>query len=88
MGRNVSASFTLPFRSSPRGTCPILTASPLTREHPALSYPAEEDAVQFSLDLSYQQSIAISRLDRQLIDNRRTLKPSVPPVIPVKVLVA
>jgi hypothetical protein len=36
--------------------------------HPALSHPAEELPIQDSLDLSLLQSIAVSRLDRHLID--------------------
>ena len=38
-------------------------------EHPALSHPAEDHSIHQSLDLSFQQSIAISRLDREIIDN-------------------
>ena len=38
-------------------------------QHPALAHPAEPDSIHRSLDLSFQQSIAVSRLDRQIIDN-------------------
>jgi hypothetical protein len=38
-------------------------------EHPAFSHPAEDHSIHQSLDLSFQQSIAISRLDREIIDN-------------------
>jgi len=38
-------------------------------QHPALSYPAEEVSIHHSLDLSFQRCIAISLLDRQIIDN-------------------
>jgi hypothetical protein len=38
-------------------------------QHPALAHPAEEDSIHRSLDLSFHQTIAVSHLDRQLIDN-------------------
>jgi hypothetical protein len=38
-------------------------------EHPALAHPAEQDSIHRSLDLSFHQTIAVSHLDRQLIDN-------------------
>jgi hypothetical protein len=37
--------------------------------HPALSYAAEDASIHRLLDLSFQHGIAVSRLDRQIIDN-------------------
>ncbi len=37
-------------------------------QHPALAHPAEDDSINHSLDLSFQQSVAVSHLDRQIID--------------------
>jgi hypothetical protein len=56
-----------------RNTCsnlqPILSGLSLpTLPHPALSHPAEPDVIHNSLDLSFQQAISVSRLDRELID--------------------
>lgn len=49
---------------------PILSCPSLPElQHPALSHPAEKDSIEHSLDLSFQQAIAISKLDRQIIDN-------------------
>ena len=49
---------------------PVLSSlSLLALQHPALSHPAEEDSIQHSLDLSFQQAITVSNLDRQIIDN-------------------
>lgn len=36
--------------------------------HPALAHPAEDASIQHSLDLSFQHAIAVSTLDRQIID--------------------
>jgi len=38
-------------------------------QHPALAHPAEPDSIHRSLDLSFHQTIAVSHLDRQIIDN-------------------
>ena len=38
-------------------------------QHPALSHPAEADPIHHSLDLSFRQAVAVSHLDRELIDN-------------------
>jgi len=43
-------------------------------QHPALSYAAEEVPIHQSLDLSFQRGIAVSLLDRQIIDNLTTIK--------------
>jgi len=40
-----------------------------TLHHPALSYAVEECSIHHSLDLSFQSGIAVSLLDRQLIDD-------------------
>ena len=57
-------------RSTRSNIQPLLSSlGRTTLLHPALSHPAEEDLIQHSLDLSFQQTIAVSRLDRQIIDN-------------------
>jgi hypothetical protein len=43
-------------------------------QHPALSYAAEEVSIHHSLDLSFQRGIAVSLLDRQIIDNLSRIK--------------
>ena len=43
-------------------------------QHPALSYAAEEVSIHHSLDLSFQRGLAISLLDRQIIDNLSRIK--------------
>lgn len=43
--------------------------NPPVLQHPALSLPAEPDFIHHTLDLSFQQTVAVSRLDRELIDN-------------------
>jgi hypothetical protein len=43
-------------------------------QHPALSYAAEHASIHHSLDLSFQRAIAISLLDRQIIDNLTRIK--------------
>jgi hypothetical protein len=37
--------------------------------HPAMSYATEDLSIHESLDLSFWQDVALSRLDRQLIDD-------------------
>jgi hypothetical protein len=52
-----------------------LSSSLLPRlQHPALSYAAEDVSIHHSLDLSFQRGIAISLLDRQIIDNLTRIK--------------
>jgi hypothetical protein len=49
---------------------PILNSLGLRElQHPALSQPAEDDSIHETLDLSFQQAIEVSRVDRQIIDN-------------------
>lgn len=49
---------------------PILSSLHLSKpQHPALLHPPEEESIHHSLDLSFHQTIAVSRLDRQIIDN-------------------
>jgi hypothetical protein len=43
-------------------------------QHPALSYAAEDISIHHSLDLSFQRGIAVSLLDRQIIDNLSRIK--------------
>ncbi len=40
-----------------------------THQHPALSYGPEEVSIHHSLDLSFQHGIAVSPLDREIIDD-------------------
>ncbi len=44
-------------------------------QHPALSYASEGVAIHNSLDLSFQRAIAVSDLDRHLIDELTRVKP-------------
>jgi hypothetical protein len=46
-----------------------------TLQHPALSHPAEADPIHHSLDLSFRQAVAVSHLDRELIDNLTRPRP-------------
>ncbi|MGA7155813.1 MAG: hypothetical protein WBY53_03135 [Acidobacteriaceae bacterium] len=66
MDRNAFAFSKYLRANSPRRNSQPTLSSHL---HPALSYPTDSDSIHHSLDLSFQQSIAISRLDRNLIDN-------------------
>ena len=62
------------FANSTRRT-PIKIRQPLhalltsVRQHPALSYATEDVSIHNSLDQSLRQDVAVSRLDRQLIDD-------------------
>ena len=49
---------------------PTLSALPIPAlHHPAMSYATEDLSIHESLDLSFWQDVALSRLDRQLIDD-------------------
>lgn len=57
-------------RNTPRRNTPTtFSTHHHTLLHPALAYPTEADSIHRSLDLSFQQLAAVSRLDRQIIDN-------------------
>jgi hypothetical protein len=43
-------------------------------QHPALSYAAEEVSIHHSLDLSFRPTIAVSHVDRQIIDTLSRIK--------------
>jgi hypothetical protein len=63
-------AFATIFRTTRTNLQPILSSRSLPRlQHPALSHPAEADSIHNSLDLSFQQTIKVSRVDRQIIDN-------------------
>jgi len=49
-----------------------------TLQHPALSYSTEEVSIHDSLDLSFRQDVAVSRLDRQLIDDLNRIEQPLP----------
>ncbi len=74
MDRNEVIASRRPLTSAPchthRQSLPILSSlRPRALQHPALSHPAEDDSIHHSLDLSFQRAIAISSLDRQIIDS-------------------
>ncbi len=58
---------TFPLLQSPNQLLGLLSLP--TLEHPALAHPAEDDGIHNSLDLSFQQAIAVSNLDSQIIDH-------------------
>jgi hypothetical protein len=49
-----------------------------TLQHPALSYGTEEASIHRSLDLSFQGGIAVSLVDRQIIDALISINQSAP----------
>jgi len=60
-------------------TKPALCALPLPAlRHPALSYATEAVSIHDSLDLSFRQDVAVSRLDRQLIDDLNRIEQPLP----------
>lgn len=53
----------------PNSAPSLVLLQPPPLQHPALAHPAEDDSIEHSLDLSFQQAISISPIDRQIIDN-------------------
>jgi hypothetical protein len=47
-------------------------------QHPTMSYCAEEVSIHDSLDLSFQRNIAVSLIDRQIIDNLTAIHQPLP----------
>ncbi len=86
MNRNAFASRQLPAGSSPRDTSTLSvdqTQPAFDRDRrPHLCHPTEEELIHQALDLSFQVDLAVSHIDRQIIDhisrdrNRRLIPPT------------
>jgi hypothetical protein len=68
--------FAHPTRRNQIRTMQVVAPSPTSAlQHPALSYATEEASIHNSLDQSFRQDVAVSRLDRQLIDDLNRVEP-------------
>lgn len=76
MGQTVLAVSPRLFANSRQRTLKPILCAPLrpALQHPALSYATEEVSIHEALDLSFRRDVAVSRLDRELIDNLSRIK--------------